>query len=340
VYSTCVFCNQSLGSNEVLESFPVGRRLAFDAEKGRLWVVCRKCERWNLSPIEERWETIEDCERSFRATRARVSTEQVGLARIAGGLDLVRIGRPMRPEFAAWRYGDQFGRRRRRTILYSAGAAAAFGAIVIGGAATGAISAGVLSQAGNWVNLWVNGRTVLKLRTDDGRVIKLKSPDIKRARVLPGSEPGSLSISVGRGKRSEIFEGAEAQRVASQLVPKLNSMGGKPSTVRDAVQQIETMGGPDAFLAETYRKVLTDPTMVTRRRKEPGSLARLPSATRLAVEMALHEERERRALEGELQLLEEAWREAEEIAGIADDLVLPPGAATFIEKERSKLQQS
>jgi hypothetical protein len=40
----------------------------------------------------------------------------------------------------------------------------------------------------------------------------------------------------------------------------------------------------------------------------------------LALEMALHEEQERRALEGELSLLEAAWREAEEIAAIADRL--------------------
>jgi hypothetical protein len=39
--------------------------------------------------------------------------------------------------------------------------------------------------------------------------------------------------------------------------------------------------------------------------------------------MASHEEAERRALEGELKQLEDAWREAEEIAGIADDLLLP-----------------
>ena len=40
----------------------------------------------------------------------------------------------------------------------------------------------------------------------------------------------------------------------------------------------------------------------------------------LALEMALHEEQERRALEGELALLDAAWREAEEIAAIADRL--------------------
>jgi hypothetical protein len=39
--------------------------------------------------------------------------------------------------------------------------------------------------------------------------------------------------------------------------------------------------------------------------------------------MSAHEESERRALEGELHLLEAAWRDAEEIAGIADDMFLP-----------------
>jgi hypothetical protein len=39
--------------------------------------------------------------------------------------------------------------------------------------------------------------------------------------------------------------------------------------------------------------------------------------------MASHEEFERRALQGELYLLEEAWKEVEEIAGISDDMFLP-----------------
>jgi hypothetical protein len=39
--------------------------------------------------------------------------------------------------------------------------------------------------------------------------------------------------------------------------------------------------------------------------------------------MATHEEAERRALEGELAILEEAWRQAEEIADISDNLLLP-----------------
>jgi hypothetical protein len=41
--------------------------------------------------------------------------------------------------------------------------------------------------------------------------------------------------------------------------------------------------------------------------------------------MALHEETERRAMQGELEELERAWREAEEIAAISDSLLVEPG---------------
>src|SRR5213082_3362149 len=94
MYAHCIYCHAGLGNNSVIETFPVGRRLAFDAVKGRLWAVCRKCERWNLTPLEERWEAVEDCERRFRAARKRVSTENIGLARLDEGLELVRIGAP------------------------------------------------------------------------------------------------------------------------------------------------------------------------------------------------------------------------------------------------------
>ena len=41
-----------------------------------------------------------------------------------------------------------------------------------------------------------------------------------------------------------------------------------------------------------------------------------------------------RALEGELTALEDAWREAEEMAARADDLTLPERIATWIERLR------
>src|SRR5207248_5350568 len=116
-----------------IESFPIGRRLAFDAKKRRLWVVCERCGRWNLSPLDERLDAIDQCERGFRSTTLRVSTDNIGLARLADGLELVRIGTPLRPEFAAWRYGTRFNRRRRRVQFATATgvtAAAALGIAV------------------------------------------------------------------------------------------------------------------------------------------------------------------------------------------------------------------
>ena len=58
----------------------------------------------------------------------------------------------------------------------------------------------------------------------------------------------------------------------------------------------------------------------------------LPRSTRLVLEMSLHKEQERRALEGELWMLERAWREAEEIAAISDDLLLPAGTDAFFDR--------
>ena len=125
VYHTCLYCTKELGANDVLETLPIGRRVAFDAAQGRLWVVCRSCEKWNLVPFDTRLETIDACERLFADTRLRFSTDNIGLARVREGLELVRVGPALRPEFAAWRYGDRFGSRRRRNLLIAAGTGAA-----------------------------------------------------------------------------------------------------------------------------------------------------------------------------------------------------------------------
>jgi hypothetical protein len=332
-----MFCNRSLGENQVVETFPVGRRLSFDPERGRLWVVCRKCERWNLSPIEERWEAIEDCERLYAGTRLRASTEQVGLARLPEGLELVRIGKPRRDEFAAWRYGDQFGRRRKRAMLYGAGGVVVVGGVLIGGLATGAISAALLGQSGNFVNLWVNGRTLATVRADDGRVLKLKLPELQKTRFEVGDDEEDWSLTLHKGKTSHRFEGAEARRLVGVVVPRINRAGAKSSVVQEAVSQIEEVGHPEAFLrTASEMKVAVSQMGPKRHQREAGVISKLPQPTRLAIEMALHEEQERRALHGELKALEARWREAEEIAAISDELLLPEGAQEKLDAWRAE----
>jgi len=330
MYTTCMFCNKPLGTNEVVETFPVGRRLAFDASKGRLWVVCKKCERWNLSPLEERWEAVETCERIFRGTRIRVSTDNIGLAKHPEGLELVRIGEPLRPEFAAWRYGDQFGRRRKRAILYGVGGVVLVGGIFVGGVATGVISAGALGQSGNFVNVFINGRTLAKVHAPDGTLLKLKAPHLTHTRIVYDGD--EMALILKRRRTEYRFEGEEAQRVAGVLVSRINRAGARSGAVQDAVRLLDEHGSPEAVLHAASAKM---PQRMSVRGWKRGEVAGLDAPTRLAVEMALHEEQERRALEGELWRLERAWEEAEEIAGISDNLLLPEGTDAFMDRHRS-----
>jgi hypothetical protein len=317
MFQTCIFCHKPLGANESIDQFPVGRRLAFDGAKGRLWVVCRSCERWNLSPLDTRWEAIEACERAFSETRMRVSTDNIGLARLTEGLELVRVGAPQRPEFAAWRYGDQFGRRRRRTMLWVGGAATVVGAVAVAGAAAGIGIGSFGGLFGNIPNM-INAARKVKLRTADGRLITVNGVEFTQARLSGDPTSGAPHLTVKVKSKIERFDGAEALQVASRLLPAINVSGGATRTVQDAVRDLDSQRGSEAYLERFF----STPGPMDRKGK-PKAVSTLPTATRLALEMALHEEAERRAIEGELAILEAAWAEAEEIAGISDAMLVP-----------------
>jgi hypothetical protein len=363
MYSTCLFCNARLGANEVIETFPVGRRLAFDAARGRLWAVCRRCERWNLSPIEERWEAIEDCERRFRAAKKRVASEQIGLARLGEGLELVRIGEPLRPEFAAWRYGDQFGRRRRRAIALGTVGVAAAGAVLAGGVATGFLAGGgwwAFHSANQIFQAARRRRRVATVPTANGGRLVVRGSHAERVGLRSdeaGERGWTLVLPHTRG--TAVLEGPEATHAASLVLPAINRGGARKRVVSRAVAQIEEAGDAERFLhaaaREAQRRRRTarhelapflerrPPFSLLRRRlaeavlepRRAGVLTALPLETRLAVEMAVNEEVERIAMEGDLALLELAWREAEEIAAIADDLLVPEEVESRLRELRS-----
>jgi hypothetical protein len=347
VYSTCIFCNQPFGTNSAFTSFPTGRRLAFDSAKGRLWVVCRKCERWNLSPLEERWEAIEQAEQLYRDTRRRVATAEIGLARLADGTELVRIGAPLRPEFAAWRYGDQFGRRRTRQMLIAGAGLATLGGLVVGGAAIGASLGGFawgLMQLGRTVIYGGEETIVARVRAADGRVLPVRRRHLAETSLSRGSD-GTLAIELRYKNGQSRFEGPEAMRVASLVVPAVNRFGGSRDTVAAAVSEIEQVGGPERFVEQLARRAhVTTALRKQAKRARRGrrgkigttGLYGLTPVDRLGLEMALHEESERRAMAGELELLEIAWRDAEEIAAIADDMFLPASVQSSLERIRTR----
>jgi len=267
MYCTCLFCAQSLGRNEVVEHFPVGRRLAFDAARGRLWAVCPSCERWNLTPLEERWEAIEQCERLFRDTRLRQSTDNVGLARLREGLELVRIGAPQRPELAAWRYGDQFGHRHRKRLLVLGGMGLAAAGLAVAGPVIG-LGVGVVAPAIWMYNTYgvvqfVRARRALRVPLDDGQTTGMKRTELGEAMLMSvaGASGGDWQLHISRTQlvtplsawRTELVKpplvltGAAAIRAAGVILPGVNRGGGGRNVVQDAVGLLEETRSPDAL---------------------------------------------------------------------------------------------
>jgi hypothetical protein len=123
-------------------------------------------------------------------------------------------------------------------------------------------------------------------------------------------------------------------RAAAQLLPRFNARGASARQLKSAIALATEYEDPSTVFDQTARIAGTNrswrpfdgsPT-------EASRLSRVPAEMRLALEMVSHEESERRALEGELYLLEEAWKEAEEIAGISDDMFLPEDITTKLDQ--------
>jgi hypothetical protein len=344
MYSTCLFCCGKLGTNDMIERFPIGGRLAFDSAKGRLWVVCTLCRRWNLAPIEERFETVEDCERLYRGTRVRVSTENIGLAKMRDGLELVRIGAPLRPEFAAWRYASEFFSRRNRSYVRAGATVAGLSGVSIALASTVLHSALTISGAYAVIAVPALAMGIMGTTAYGGamardymryeRIIarfKVRDHLINvRAKHAQSTELGfderaEAAIGIQHDGGSTKFTGGRAMQAASVLLASSNKEGASSRAVQRAVDQIEAAGDSSAYLTSATRRSgwrSLRPLSVLGEYRGLGPMNLNPTE-RLALEMAIHEESERRAFEGELAELRAAWLEAEEIASIVDGDLTP-----------------
>lgn len=204
--------------------------------------------------------------------------------------------------------------------------ATAVGAVALAGAATGI---GIGAMGGVWGNVpnMINASRKVRLRTADGRLLKVNGVEFAQARLIgtPGTGAPQLSVKVKRTE--EIFEGPEALALAGRLLPAINVAGGAKRTVEEAVRDLDAQHGSEAYLERYFTSVGP-----VDRKGRPKPVSTLPAPTRLALEMALHEEAERRAIEGELAVLEAAWAEAEEIAGISDNMLLPASVETKLEE--------
>ncbi|HEX8430753.1 MAG TPA: hypothetical protein VF625_05675 [Longimicrobium sp.] len=330
MYGSCIYCSGELGSNDQLSAFPVGRRVAFDAERGRLWAVCTGCGRWNLAPIEERWEAVEEAERAFRDSRLRAQSENIGMAKLPDGTRLIRVGRALAGELAAWRYGDQLIRRRRQYLMVGA-AATAGGIALVGGAMALTASGAMVSIFSTVYNSWVtkqSKKVVTTVDTGAGKQLPLRRWQLKASvlRLDDGAArlhvPNAYSESPDQNWHGRIryqdstlvLDPAETRLVLNRAMVVVNGAGATRRRLASATGLLASAGTAEDFLRHTASSGLT----LTKRDDRPGQFLGPDHA--LALEMALHEEQERRAMEGELSALEAAWRDAEEIAAIADRL--------------------
>ena len=336
MFDRCLFCRTELNPNQELETLPRGRRFAFDQARGRLWIVCRSCHRWNLTPFEDRWEAIEECERRFRATRVRLSTDNIGVARLGDGTDLVRVGNPLRPEFAAWRYGDEFLSRRPLGPLRAIAGAGLFVTPVLLAFVVGPITP-LLIPGIAAVNFWrLARRPVLRVPLAGNEELVLSRSQIEGAELLPVTDApegwclalehledrsGLRHIGLHQRFVSEraMLTGEEARAAMTFILPRLNPAGGNRFEIAEAVRWLDAVKGSDQALAGFARSHYVRAPLDGNKR----TLATMHTAVRLALEMAAHEEEEQRLLRGELSILELAWRREERLAAIADRLTVP-----------------
>jgi hypothetical protein len=356
MYTTCLFCHSDLGANHFLPAFPVGRRLAFDAKKGRLWVVCTRCGRWNLTPLEERWEAIDEGERLFRGTRLRMSTDNIGLARFRGGFELVRIGPALLPEIASWRYGARLARlepEHEQRGLISRGARlivrGAAGALVHYAHAVGLSDDAVLRmrtfRRGNGI--------VLRTGDEDGNTITVRYAHLGAAELIRPEQGAHWQLRLRHDRGVATLSESAALRAAGKMLATLNFGAASGAEVQHAIMKLDDAGDPEGYFTrvaslamrtswgrfpDAPRREETPPKGSFSERlalqlanrsfwgrggtgsDEQTPLYRLPAADRLALEMAANEDIERKALRGELDALHAAWQDAEEIAAIADEL--------------------
>lgn len=340
MWTHCLVCTADLGRNEEVEHFQLGERLAYDPERGRLWVICPRCARWSLTPLEARWEALEDLERLWESAPAKVQGEEIALARLRSGLRVVRVGRASAPEeLAIWRWGRRA--RAPRAVGNWAGGAAiagAAGTLFLVSPMAGLAAVGALGYVAflSSVSGIAGGLPVPLERAGD--VTTLTRAQIRNAGMNPSDDELGWSIHLERPvaemKRSPLvgqqikmgsqrlewveFKGADALSIARRAFPLLNRRHSPERVISDAIDLVAQAGG-----AEDYLRVAAG--------KKPRWVKFLhyPEPLRLSLEMVLFQEEERRALEGELGRLEEAWSEAERIAEISDNLLPPRGWWAF-----------
>ncbi len=297
----------------------VGAWLAYDPVRGRLWSICRSCRHWNLTPLEDRWETVEELERLVGeergSDRARLLTKTDHIALYdREGERIVRVGDASLSEEAWWRYGHRLRRRWQVERRISVGGAATVGAAIIGGILSAALPARYALRSPGEVRRWLRfgdrawigharcqrcGHTFTELSFFDRTIVRLRPRDegspalVRRCPGCGDDDRGGLHLT-----------GVQGEETLLRLLAYDHHPGVSEGTIKQAMDLIDREGEP----ARLVRVLL----------RHTRQLGDLPLAATTALEVAANEQREMRLLRLEARELERYWREAETLASIVD----------------------
>ncbi|MEJ2540779.1 MAG: hypothetical protein P8188_12555, partial [Gemmatimonadota bacterium] len=300
-------------------------RIAFDPVRGRLWVVCGHCFRWNLQPVEERDPALYELERAARDVGVVVtSTAHVTLLH-AGRTLLVRVGAARLPERAWWRYGGELRRRR-----------AAFGS------AASKLTAYTFGTLQKLVELLGLGDGDVRIHWDDDPMADIirwrrfgwaawrgreSCPYCQSTlRALPyelswwvyplRDSEGRLELGVPCSRcdpwtpeHVHRIRGRTAEAVLSRVLAYQNVAGASEGLLRNASRAIEEVGSPEAYARDAVDR--------------GQSLWKLGPTGAVALEIAVNETAESRAPTGVAGELEFLWRREEALARIMDEELTP-----------------
>lgn len=340
MFSHCVRCRHDLGRNHTLTHLSVGRRIAYELAHGRLWVICRRCGAWNLTPIEDRWEALEECERLFGSAPERGSDVAIGVARLQG-VELVRVGpAATRSDIANQRYGTRL-RTRRGWFLYGAAILAGLSLALVPSLAGVHATfdyplavAWVLAIAAVWLSALRDylSDKLLGMRLRATRLFAtIPLYDVPQIRLRRTGAHGHIGVIVPSRPEAPMLMGTDALRYLGRILPFTNWKSGSTREIDAAIALVERAEAPpirgEVGLAPWERLL---------QGKKRVALSDLPTSRLLALEMAIDEALELNALQGRAIRLQPAWKEAEEIASIADELLVPSIVPAWLARLRSR----
>lgn len=321
----CLFCRRPFAENGLFGHVSLGRRIAYDPERGRLWIVCGGCYRWTLAPLDERAEALYELERAaYDRGRPVAHTAHVALLDVEGVL-LIRVGGASLAEQAWWRYGRELRHRRSsfdsaasRLTAYTFGAAAFVGEILGFAGPDLAIDwdDSPVKDILRWRRFgWAawHGRETCPYCRSTLRALRY---DLSWWVYPLAGEDGSLAVGVPCPRcdpwtPDNIYriEGPQAENVLRRCLAYQNISGATERGIRAAAGIIEEAGSPGAF--------------AQRAGSTRQSLWKLGPTGAMALEIALGESAESRLLDLEARAVEFLWRQEEELARIIDEELSP-----------------